>query len=764
MTVAGLAAVALAATPFIAPMTANAAGANEGVVASAAARAAAGVATVGGQSYNTLSAALAAAKPGETVTLTADSSETVRVEKKITVTSANGAVYSGTMSVHDGATITGMTFALTGANGATTSVAVRGAGDVKITNNVFGVADNADLSQSYNAIHLSQGSARVVIEGNTFNFRTVTKNKDRVAVNIQGNPTISNVTVTNNTLNVSGDDAGKGSILLVEAFGNANPGYGITNLAVTDNKVAVPEGLGDNVQGVVVQGVQGLTFTGNTFTGMYQALGNGALPGQTSSNADVTAGGNDFTGTNLGYNVNVPTGGLTIVEDDKAPADRATIVAGVRQDDGSVVAYRTLSAAIDSIKDNGTVVLLADSTSGAVVPAGKTVTLDLDGFALSSAADHAVVNNGTLTIVDSSDAKSGKVTTTATGKSAVFNQGTATLEAGTFAGAEGADVVANGDAADAKLTIKGGTFRAAPKVAYVVKGFGLLKNADGTYGVAEAKLSLANEKVSYDVAKGELTGDAAVKLVDPKLNVEGYAVTADKTQLEAINQAIKDGKTEGDFTLTFTAAKDGVADDTLTAEATVTLTKQANPQPAPEVRLSISGRDVKDGRLTLKVGETRDLVGSIDVKSLQGAGSAKASEGFTAKTLWTSSDVKVAGFDKAAKFNDQDLQDTQRLVAISPGKATVTFAVLDPATGEPVEGLAPATLEVTVVSGGAAPKTEPAAKAQSTVKAPAGLTAAQTAVKQPLARTGAGVASVAMAMMLLAAAGAVFAIARRRQA
>ena len=200
---------------------------------------------------------------------------------------------------------------------------------------------------------------------------------------------------------------------------------------------------------------------------------------------------------------------------------------------------------------------------------------------------------------------------------------------------------------------------------------------------------------------------------------------------------------------------------TITADTTVYAkwTEESNPQPAPEVRLSISGRDVKDGRLTLKVGESRDLVGSIDVKSLRGARAAEGGEGFTVRTLWTSSDVKVAGFDKQASFVDKDLQDTQRLVAVGAGRATVTFAVLDPATGEPVEGLAPATLEVTVVSGGTAPKTEPAAKAESTVTTPTA-----KAGKQPLARTGAGVASVAMAMVVLAAAGAVFAIARRRQA
>ncbi|MBW3087468.1 InlB B-repeat-containing protein [Bifidobacterium sp. 82T24] len=218
------------------------------------------------------------------------------------------------------------------------------------------------------------------------------------------------------------------------------------------------------------------------------------------------------------------------------------------------------------------------------------------------------------------------------------------------------------------------------------------------------------------------------------------------------------------------------SDFTLTDDTTVYAkwTQEANPQPAPEVKLTITGKDVKNGKLTLKVGESRNLVGTIDVKSLQGTNGKTSSDAksgqdvnmgnnFRIPTRWTSSNAKVAGFDQTAKFADKELQDTQKLVAVAPGKTTVTFSVLDPDTRKPVEGLAPTTLEVTVVPGGTAPKTTAAASAKSTATAAKKTAVKRTAVKQPLAKTGAEITTIATAAIVIAAAGAALAIARRRE-
>lgn len=108
--------------------------------------------------------------------------------------------------------------------------------------------------------------------------------------------------------------------------------------------------------------------------------------------------------------------------------------------------YVTLADAIAAAGDNDTITLLADVTEDVVVPAGKNITLDLYGHKITNDSDHTIVNNGTLTITDSSEAKTGTVDNVTHGKGALVNNGTVklsggtferSLEAGTLAGANG---------------------------------------------------------------------------------------------------------------------------------------------------------------------------------------------------------------------------------------------------------------------------------------------------------------------------------------
>ena len=91
---------------------------------------------------------------------------------------------------------------------------------------------------------------------------------------------------------------------------------------------------------------------------------------------------------------------------------------------------QTLSAGTYVLKQNVTL------TNGALtVPANTKVTLDLKGFTLTNKdGEHTIVNNGTLTIVDTSAAKSGTVDNVSHGKGALYNNvgATAMLNGGTF--------------------------------------------------------------------------------------------------------------------------------------------------------------------------------------------------------------------------------------------------------------------------------------------------------------------------------------------
>ena len=97
--------------------------------------------------------------------------------------------------------------------------------------------------------------------------------------------------------------------------------------------------------------------------------------------------------------------------------------------------FATLQGAVDVAEKGDTVQLLQDVTASITIESGKTVTLDLNGKTLTNeAGKHTITNNGTLTIVDTSEAKSGKVDNVSHGKGALYNNvgATATLNGGTF--------------------------------------------------------------------------------------------------------------------------------------------------------------------------------------------------------------------------------------------------------------------------------------------------------------------------------------------
>ena len=329
--------------------------------------------------YSSFSEAVSKAnvKTGETVTLIKSTSENVDVADGVenyTVTAAPGAVYSGTMKVHGAVTITGMTFSLDGTNGTTTSVAVPGAGKVKIENNTFSVAEGADTSQSYNGIQLDQGAGDITISGNTFNFSVPQNNKDRRAVNIQGNSPIKTVAITSNRLNVTGE-AGKGTVMLLSAFGNTANGYGVTNLTVTGNAVTATAEAKKSAYGAYVQGVQGLTFTGNAFTNVSQAL-------QSTKNNPVTVGGNTFKGTTTSYRLDT-LNGLTFSKPDTGNISTRGIAAGVPGENGTITPYATLAEAIEAAQNGDTVTLLSDVTLSKTLTIDRTITLDGHGHSLN---------------------------------------------------------------------------------------------------------------------------------------------------------------------------------------------------------------------------------------------------------------------------------------------------------------------------------------------------------------------------------------------
>lgn len=92
--------------------------------------------------------------------------------------------------------------------------------------------------------------------------------------------------------------------------------------------------------------------------------------------------------------------------------------------------YDTLQAAIDAASGSETtvVVLLNDLTESITIDSGKNVTIDLNGHTLTNTdGQHTITNNGTLTITGT-----GTVDNVSHARAAIVNNGTATLNGGTY--------------------------------------------------------------------------------------------------------------------------------------------------------------------------------------------------------------------------------------------------------------------------------------------------------------------------------------------
>lgn len=170
-------------------------------------------------------------------------------------------------------------------------------------------------------------------------------------------------------------------------------------------------------------------ITGGTFTNNH-----------TSINAKIFHGMNKATSDNFEvkggtFNKSIPEG---YCADGFIPTKNADGTYGVKE--GKYVAkigstgYETLAAAIAKANSKTKpVTLVADVTESIEIAESKTCKIDLNGFTLTNTeGSHTIVNNGTLTITDSSAAKSGTVDNVTHARAAIVNYGTMTLAGGTY--------------------------------------------------------------------------------------------------------------------------------------------------------------------------------------------------------------------------------------------------------------------------------------------------------------------------------------------
>ena len=115
--------------------------------------------------------------------------------------------------------------------------------------------------------------------------------------------------------------------------------------------------------------------------------------------------------------------------------------------------FTDIASAVKYAATKATLTMGADATANLVIPAGKDITLDLNGKKLTNAGDHTITNKGTLTVCDSAADKSGVIDNTTHAKATVYNMGICNLKAGTFERSEEKGVDSNNNGGNSYYTV-----------------------------------------------------------------------------------------------------------------------------------------------------------------------------------------------------------------------------------------------------------------------------------------------------------------------
>ena len=489
------------------------------------------------QQYETLQAAINAATGNATVTLLADRTEDVTINKSIildlggkTLTNTNAGkatltvVAGATATVKNGSIVGGTSFYTIQNNGTATFE------DVTATagNNGSSMIDNyGDLtinSGTYTGgldTIKNESNAKLTITGGTF---TLTKGTSKG---------FTGVVFNYGELNISGGE-------FIQSDKSAP--YGQAQVIHTDKS-------GSSAPSTII--------TGGTFKNLC-----------TKSTAwmvrvtNAAAGSTKVSGGT--FNKSISDG---YCADGFIPTKNADGTYGVKE--GKYVAqigskkYETLADAIRLATKGKTVTLLADVTENVIITAAKDMILNLNGHTLSggtTAGKAALTNYGKLTINDSSEAQTGTIRRedeNTGGYYVIDNKGTMTINGGNVindSSKNGSSLIRNGGAEDDNayptLNITGGTFTQQNFIAIKndalsrlnVSGGKITSNASAIQNWYEATItggeingqlwtdafawpggeSTGNTTISENAKfNGEIVMDITGKNVVPKLNISG---------------------------------------------------------------------------------------------------------------------------------------------------------------------------------------------------------------------------------------------------
>ena len=350
--------------------------------------------------------------------------------------------------------------------------------------------------------------------------------------------------------------------------------------------------------------------------------------------------------------------------------------------------YITLAAAIAAANNGETVTLLKDVTENVEIAKEKNLTLDLNGKTLSGGtgtAKAALYNLGTITIQDTSAAKTGTIKRDDTGTVGetsyyvIRNQGTMTIESGTVINNSGykkanstgsmigSSLICNGDCDEGgTLTIKGGTFTQNNFIAIKNGALGVLHVTGGTI---TSNHSAIQNWFKADITGGEIKGqlwtDAwkeGESVGETKIGGDAKftgEIVMDITGSVAPTLAINGGELDVTWRITSTAAKAGAKP----AVSGGTFSSEVPAEYCAEGFIPVKNAD---GTYGVKAGAYVAQIGDVKYETLQAAIDAvKANE-----TIYVLGNIDL-GTDELSTY---DVKTTVKNVTIDLGGYTVTSA------------------------------------------------------------------------------------------
>ena len=351
--------------------------------------------------------------------------------------------------------------------------------------------------------------------------------------------------------------------------------------------------------------------------------------------------------------------------------------------------YITLAAAIAAAKDGETVKLLKNATENVEIAKEKNLTLDLNGCTLNGGtgtANAALRNLGTITIQDTSAAKTGTIkrddngTVGETSYYVIRNQGTMTIESGTVSNNSGyrktnptgsmvgSSLICNGDCDEGgTLTIKGGTFTQNNFIAIKNGALGVLHVSGGTISSDHSAIqNWFKADITGGEIKGQLWTDAwkeGESVGETKIGGDAKftgEIVMDITGSVVPTLAITGGNLDvTNWRITSAAAKAGakpaVSGGTFTSEV-----------PAAYCAAGFIPTANADGTYGVKAGAYVAQIGDVKYETLQAAIDAvKANE-----TIYVLGNIDL-GTDELSTY---DVKTTVKNVTIDLGGYTVTSA------------------------------------------------------------------------------------------